>query len=126
MLIAPLGANTLAKLSNGLCDNLLSLICRAWSFEKVAPKTDPNEHLLKYPIIVCPSMNILMWDHPITKTQLNILKHWGYDVVGPISKKMMCGDIGNGAMSEVKDIVEFLLDKFEVKRVDKINDNIYK
>lgn len=34
MLIAPLSANTLAKLSNGLCDNLLTLVCRAWPMQK--------------------------------------------------------------------------------------------
>jgi len=39
LLIAPLSANTLAKLSNGLSDNLLTLICRAWSMKKTSGKT---------------------------------------------------------------------------------------
>jgi phosphopantothenoylcysteine decarboxylase len=55
-----------------------------------------------------------MWDHPITEIQLTILKSWGYEIIGPISKKMMCGDIGNGAMAEVKDIINFILNKFEI------------
>jgi phosphopantothenoylcysteine decarboxylase len=89
-LIAPLSANTLAKLSNGLCDNLLTLICRAWPMGK-CEKGESNSNKLKKSIIICPSMNTYMWDHPITEIQLTTLKNWGYEIIGPISKKMMCG-----------------------------------
>jgi phosphopantothenoylcysteine decarboxylase len=106
LLIAPLSANTLAKISSGLCDNLLTLVCRAWPMQKM-----PNEGRLKQPIVVCPSMNTMMWDHPITENQLTVLKSWGYEILGPVSKKMMCGDVGNGAMSEVKDIVKYMVGK---------------
>lgn len=60
-------------------------------------------------------MNTLMWDHPITETQLSVLKGWGYDVLGPASKKMMCGDVGNGAMLEVHDICAYLLHRIGIK-----------
>ncbi|EGD80802.1 phosphopantothenoylcysteine decarboxylase [Salpingoeca rosetta] len=53
--IAPLSANTLAKISNGLCDNLLTCVTRAWNFSK--------------PMIVCPAMNTFMWQHPATAGQ---------------------------------------------------------
>ncbi len=86
LLIAPLSANTLAKISNGQCDNLLTSICRAWDFNK--------------PILVAPAMNTFMWQHPITKTQLKIIKKWGYQVKPPISKVLACGDEGLGAMAE--------------------------
>jgi phosphopantothenoylcysteine decarboxylase len=50
-------------------------------------------------------MNTMMWDHPITKPQLDILSSWNVGVVGPISKTLVCGDKGLGAMSEVHEIV---------------------
>lgn len=55
MVIAPLDANTLAKVSNGLCDNLLTSVVRAWDIN------DKNKS-----IIVAPSMNTYMYTHPFT------------------------------------------------------------
>ena len=97
MLIAPLSANTLAKISSGLCDNLITLVCRAWNM-----KLEQNK--LKFPIFICPAMNTYMWDHPITQKQLEILSDWGFTQIGPISKKLMCNEIGNGAMAEIPHI----------------------
>lgn len=88
--IAPLSANTLAKLANGLSDNLLTCIARAWDFKK--------------PIYLCPAMNTHMWEHPITTIQLNILKDWGYYIINPIKKELACGDVGMGAMENPMDI----------------------
>lgn len=56
LLIAPLSANTLAKISNGLCDNLLTCIARAWDWRK--------------PLLLAPAMNTRMWEHPLTSRQL--------------------------------------------------------
>lgn len=92
LLIAPLSANTMAKIVNGICDNLLSLIVRCWNFN------DLHGGMLKQPIVVCPAMNSLMYDNPITYRQLDSLKQMGVRVVGPIEKKLMCGEVGNGAM----------------------------
>ena len=89
-------ANTLAKLSNGICDNLLTSVCRAWDFEK--------------PIIFAPAMNTFMWDHPITSTQINTLKTWGYHEIPPIEKVLMCKDVGKGAMAEPDTIVNVVCD----------------
>ncbi|KAH8585107.1 uncharacterized protein ELE39_003498 [Cryptosporidium sp. chipmunk genotype I] len=94
-IILPLTANTLAKLSNGLCDNLLTNIARAWDFKK--------------PIIVCPAMNTFMWEHPITLMQINTLISFGYKVVFPIEKKLACGEYGMGGMQEVEKIIEKIL-----------------
>src|SRR5262245_31130188 len=57
--IAPLDANTLAKLVNGICDNCLTCVWRAW---------DPSR-----PVVVAPAMNTLMWEHPLTRRQLRQL-----------------------------------------------------
>lgn len=88
--IAPCSANTLAKLANGICDNLLTCCARAWNFEK--------------PIIVAPSMNSLMWNHPITQTHIQTLKSWNYTIIPPQEKQLYCGDYGVGAMAHLKDI----------------------
>ncbi|KAI9598056.1 putative phosphopantothenoylcysteine decarboxylase [Syncephalis fuscata] len=93
MVIAPLDANTLAKLSHGQCDNLLTCIARAW---------DTNR-----PVLVCPAMNTHMWSHPFTQQHLTTLQdQLGWKVHGPISKRLACGDTGMGAMSEVESIAK--------------------
>ncbi|XP_046680025.1 phosphopantothenoylcysteine decarboxylase-like [Homalodisca vitripennis] len=93
--IAPLDANTLAKMANGLCDNLLTCVVRAWDVRK--------------PLFFCPAMNTRMWEHPITSGHVNLLKSWGYQEIPCISKTLMCGDTGTGAMAEVDTIVQTIL-----------------
>lgn len=90
MIIAPLSANTLAKIANGLCDNLLTCIVRAWDFKK--------------PLLLAPAMNTYMWKNPLTKKQLEICVDLGFTIVPPISKKLACGDVGEGAMAEPSQI----------------------
>ncbi|XP_053609711.1 phosphopantothenoylcysteine decarboxylase isoform X1 [Plodia interpunctella] len=91
MVIAPLDANTLAKMAQGICDNLLTCTTRAWDLSK--------------PLIFCPSMNTRMWQHPITAAQIATLKEWGHEEIPPIEKLLICGDKGMGAMAEVATIV---------------------
>lgn len=76
----------------GLCDNLLTCTTRAWDITR--------------PLLFCPAMNTRMWEHPITAQQVATLKSWGHIEIPPISKKLMCGDTGVGAMAEVETIVE--------------------
>ncbi|XP_074956005.1 phosphopantothenoylcysteine decarboxylase isoform X2 [Phalacrocorax aristotelis] len=92
MLVAPLDANTLAKLANGICDNLLTCVIRAWDMRK--------------PLLFCPAMNTAMWEHPITARQVEQLKSFGYKEIPCVVKKLVCGDEGRGAMAEVWTIVE--------------------
>ncbi|XP_059802159.1 phosphopantothenoylcysteine decarboxylase isoform X3 [Hypanus sabinus] len=92
LVIAPLDANTLGKIANGICDNLLTCVVRAWD--------------LKRPLLFCPAMNTAMWEHPITATQIQTLKGFGYIEVPCIVKKLLCGDEGYGAMAEISTIVE--------------------
>ncbi|WOL11702.1 phosphopantothenoylcysteine decarboxylase [Canna indica] len=86
MVIAPLSANTLAKIAGGLCDNLLTCIVRAWDFSK--------------PIYVAPAMNTFMWNNPFTKRHLDGISELGVHLIPPIAKRLACGDYGNGAMAE--------------------------
>ena len=72
--IAPLSANSLAKIANGMADNLLTSVLRAWDLSK--------------PVLVAPAMNTMMWDHPVTSDHLATLTHWGYTVIPPVTKTL--------------------------------------
>ncbi|KAF8964232.1 flavoprotein [Flammula alnicola] len=101
VLVAPCSANTLSKIAHGLCDNLPTSLIRA-----LAPTT---------PTYIFPAMNTLMYEHPLTAEHVRIIKDVvGYNVVGPIGKKLACGDIGAGAMTEWKDIVRIVVDYFHL------------
>ncbi|KAJ0176424.1 hypothetical protein K1T71_007603 [Dendrolimus kikuchii] len=92
MVIAPLDANTLAKMAQGFCDNLLTCVTRAWDFSK--------------PLLFCPAMNTKMWHHPVTARHIATLKEWGHTEIPPIKKLLICGDTGIGAMAEVDTIAQ--------------------
>jgi phosphopantothenoylcysteine decarboxylase len=117
LLIAPLDANTLAKVAHGFCDNLLTCVYRAWDFER--------------PVILAPAMNTMMWENPVTARHLRqLLEDRGgrveaglsagdlvtainetcphLRVIGPVSKRLACGDEGVGGMSDLPSIVATL------------------
>lgn len=95
MVIAPLDANTMAKIACGLCDNLLTCVVRAWDLQK--------------PLLFCPAMNTHMWCHPITAKHVAALKDLGYTEVPCVDKKLACGDRGYGGMAEVPTIVSYIV-----------------
>jgi phosphopantothenoylcysteine decarboxylase len=94
LLIAPLDANTLAKIAHGFCDNLLTSVVRAWDWTK--------------PMLLCPAMNTLMWENPPTSQHVALLKTWGAGFIEPIEKKLACNDIGMGAMASVEEIIKIV------------------
>jgi phosphopantothenoylcysteine decarboxylase len=91
MLVAPLSANTLAKISHGLCDNLLTTTIRCWSYAT-------------HSLVIAPAMNTMMWDSPFTRSQLALLEQLRVRVIQPIAKVLACGDVGKGAMATVEEI----------------------
>jgi len=103
-IIAPLDANTLGKMSSGICDNLLTCIARAWDVEK--------------PLLFCPAMNTRMFLHPITSRQIEDLKDFGYYEIKPISKTLMCGDTGIGAMAEVNIIANQIVSHLSLIKLE--------
>lgn len=57
------------------------------------------------PFVVAPAMNTAMWNHPVTDGQIRTLRGWGVTFVGPVVKKLACGDTGIGAMATPEEIV---------------------
>lgn len=91
-LIAPATANTIAKLSYGLADDLLSTLVLA----------------SKAPLFVAPAMNQQMWAAPATLENVKRLEDRGVQVLGPASGEQACGDVGYGRMLEPIELVELL------------------
>ncbi|GAA6015790.1 hypothetical protein JCM8202_001118 [Rhodotorula sphaerocarpa] len=103
VLVAPCSANTLAKLTTGICDNILT------SFMRALPTF--------VPVYLFPAMNTHMYSHPLTAKQLKMVQEeLGYHVRGPIGKTLACGDVGLGAMTEWTDIVQLVVDKYDLKK----------
>ncbi|OXV07774.1 hypothetical protein Egran_04462 [Elaphomyces granulatus] len=125
LVIAPLSANTLAKLANGLSDNLLTSVCRAWD-------TDGLVDGQRKRIIVACAMNTAMWRHPVTAKQIRVLEDWSvrrneqtgeetgwFEVLPPQATKVLaCGDAGSGAMMEWTEIVKVIEDRLGLRSDD--------
>ncbi len=94
LLIAPLSANTLAKIANGLCDNLLTSTVRA---------------LGQTPLVLAPAMNTRMWENPMTDMHLRqAAQLYNVTVIPPIAKRLADGDEGIGALAEDETIIEIV------------------
>ena len=90
--LAPASANTLAKLANGLADNMVTAIALALPAET--------------PKLIAPAMNTNMYENPLTQRNLATLKEVGYEEIEPRSSLLACGDIGCGALAELDTIIE--------------------
>jgi phosphopantothenoylcysteine decarboxylase/phosphopantothenate--cysteine ligase len=86
--IAPLTANTLAKLAHGLADNVLTEAALAHHG----------------PFVVAPAMNTRMWEHPATQANLALLRERGAVVVGPTEGELAEGEVGIGRLAEPGEI----------------------
>ena len=90
ILIAPITANTISKLSFGLADDLASTVILASNKE----------------IYLAPAMNVRMWEHSSTKKNLKKLINYGYKIIGPDIGDMACGEFGKGKMTEPNEIIK--------------------
>ena len=93
LVIAPCTANTLAKLANGLADDLISTVYLA----------------TQAPVLIAPAMNVNMWNHPATQANLRTLESRGVKFVNPGSGYLACGMIGGGRLAEVETIADAVL-----------------
>ncbi|KPQ25393.1 MAG: phosphopantothenoylcysteine decarboxylase / phosphopantothenate--cysteine ligase [Halomonas sp. HL-48] len=92
VLIAPATADLMARLAQGMADDLLTTLCLA----SVAPK------------LMAPAMNQAMWRHPATLRNAQQLADDGWQLIGPAAGDQACGDVGPGRMSEPETIVDAL------------------
>jgi phosphopantothenoylcysteine decarboxylase/phosphopantothenate--cysteine ligase len=84
LIVAPLTANTLAKLAHGLADDLLTEAALAHAG----------------PVVVAPAMNVRMWEHPATQENAVRLRARGVHFVGPVEGELAEGEVGLGRMAE--------------------------
>ena len=100
ILVAPATANLLAKMRAGIADDLASTVLLA---------TDK-------PVLIAPSMNVRMWEHPATQENIVTLIKRGVTVLGPTEGEMACGEFGAGRMLEPPKIVEQLVNHLSTNR----------
>lgn len=103
MLVAPASANTIAKMANGLCDNLLlaaylSATC---------------------PVMFAPAMDEDMWHHPATRSNVDKLWSFGHQQIPVANGELASGLFGEGRMAEPEDIVKWLEQHFTAATANK-------
>lgn len=143
LVVAPLSAHTMAKIVNGMADNLLTSVVRAWDTDGAV---DGGGKVGRKRILVAPAMNTAMWRHPVTAKHLAVLEgEWGvkdaagtgtkaestngddgiegdredvqggwFEVLRPQVKALACGDVGDGAMAPWEKIVEVIEERMEL------------
>lgn len=97
--VAPLSCNSLAKMANGLCDNLMQAVYLSATC----------------PVVVAPAMDEDMWKHQSTKNNLQKLSAYGNLIIPVESGELASGLTGEGRMAEPETIVEWIMDFFKKK-----------
>lgn len=92
MLIAPASANTIGKMANGLCDNLLTAAYLS----------------AKCPVLFAPAMDLDMWQHESTQENISRLQQFGNIMIEPGTGELASGLHGQGRMAEPEEIIAFL------------------
>ncbi|WP_440613540.1 bifunctional phosphopantothenoylcysteine decarboxylase/phosphopantothenate--cysteine ligase CoaBC [Candidatus Pelagibacter sp. HIMB1748] len=104
VIVAPTTANTISKLAQGTTNDLASTVILASNKQ----------------IYLAPAMNVRMWEHKSTKTNLKKLKDFGYKFIGPEIGDMACGEYGEGKMSEplkiADELNQFFLKQSQIKK----------
>ena len=95
VVVAPATANIIAKITSGVCDDLLSTtLCACWN----------------KPVLLAPAMNSNMWANPIVQRNMSILTdQLKFNTIGPESGRLACGTTGIGRMAEPAEILAALI-----------------
>ena len=101
LVVAPATANLISKFANGIADDLATTLVLA---------TDKK-------VLLAPSMNVRMWNHPATKENITKLKQFGFELIGPNSGEMACGEFGLGRMAEPIEIKNQILSSLKNKNL---------
>jgi phosphopantothenoylcysteine decarboxylase/phosphopantothenate--cysteine ligase len=100
ILVAPATANFIGKLANGIADDNISTMLLASDL----------------PLLVAPAMNTKMYNHPAVKQNIETLKQRGVGMINPSAGALACGDVGEGKLEEVDEIVGRVVEALELKR----------
>ena len=100
IVVAPASADCIAKIAHGFADDCVAATVLAASS----------------PVIVCPSMNVHMWQNPATQANVETLRDRGIIVLEPAEGYLVCGDWGEGKLAPVETIVKACLD--EIAKLD--------
>lgn len=92
LVVAPASANTLAKLANGLCDNLLTAVYLS----------------ARCPVLVAPAMDVDMWHHPATQANIRRLQSYGVQIIPVGTGELASGLQGEGRLAEPEEIVAYV------------------
>lgn len=92
-LIAPASADIIAKVANGIADDMLSTTMLA---------------LRNVPVLICPAMNTAMYENHFTQMNMKKLNEAGYIFIEPTEKLLACGEVGKGALVDNETIVSFV------------------
>ena len=93
VIIAPATANVIAKLANGLADDMLTttvLACRC-------------------PKAIAPAMNTAMYENPVTQDNIAKLVHYGWEIIEPESGRLACGAVGKGKLADPQRLLEAVI-----------------
>ena len=93
IMLAPATANLIAKLSNGIADDMLTTTVLASKAKK----------------LVAPSMNTNMYENPITQDNISKLKHYGFSIIEPDTGLLACKDVGKGKLPEPEVLCDYIL-----------------
>lgn len=93
VLVAPATANVIAKMAHGLADDMLTTTVLACNCKK----------------IVAPAMNTQMLHNPITQDNVDILKHYGFEMIEPAIGMLACKDIGEGKLPDTEVLLDYIL-----------------
>jgi phosphopantothenoylcysteine decarboxylase/phosphopantothenate--cysteine ligase len=96
MLLAPASANSIAKMANGLCDNLLLAVYLS----------------AKCPVAIAPAMDLDMWKHPSTQRNIQTLQQDGVKVIPVGNGELASGLNGEGRLAEPEEILSFIINEF--------------
>ena len=103
IIVAPVTANTISKLTQGSSEDLASTVILASNKQ----------------VFLAPAMNVRMWEHQSTQNNLKILKNYGYKLIGPVIGDMACGEYGEGKMSNPVDIFNEITNFLSSQRKNK-------
>ena len=102
IIVAPATADLLAKLANGMADDLLAALALA-------------RDRARTPLLVAPAMNVEMWDNPATQRNVAQLRADGIVILGPASGAQACGETGFGRMLEAHELLDDIVSFFQPK-----------